>query len=108
MFKFLRYCGDLRPDLRTDVAFDEVVDLIEPCHRADSLARKIDGGVDEQLLGQLDDGAVRAAHVFARAALCPKPRNDLDDQINLIWQQRVEIYETVKRELLPIYIGHVK
>ena len=79
VFKLLRYGGDLRPDLGADVALDEVVDLIEPRHGADWLACKIDGRVDEQLLGQLDDRTVCAAHVLARATLRPQPRDDLDD-----------------------------
>ena len=73
MFKLLRDGGDLRADLRANVALDEVVDLIEPRHRADRLVCEIDGRVDEQLLGELDDGAVRAADVLARAALRAKP-----------------------------------
>ena len=42
MFKLFRYGGDLRSDLRANVALDEVVDLIEPRHRADWLVCKID------------------------------------------------------------------
>ena len=73
VFKLLRNGGDLRPDLRANVALDEIVDLIEPGHGADWLVCKIYGRVDEQLLGQLDDGAVCAADMLARAALRPKP-----------------------------------
>ena len=73
MFKLLRDGGDLRAHLRANVALDEIVDLIESGHEADGLVREIYGGVDEQLLRQLDDGAVRTADMLARAALRAKP-----------------------------------
>ena len=105
VFELLRDGRDLRADLGADVALDEVVDLIEPGNGADRLVCKIDGRVDQQLLGELDDGAVRAAHVLARAALRAKPRDDLDDQIDLIRQQRIEIDETVTRQLGQLDVG---
>ena len=40
----------------------------------------------------------RAADVRARTALRSEPRDDPDDQVDLIWQERVEIDECVSGE----------
>jgi hypothetical protein len=45
--------------------------------------------IDEELLGQLDDRAVGAADMAAGAALRTQTRHDLDDQFDLVRQQRV-------------------
>ena len=45
------------------------VDLIEAGYGAQGLVRKVYGGVDQQLLGKLDNSSVRATDVPARAAL---------------------------------------
>ena len=60
---------DLAADLAGDVAGDEVVDLVDPGERADRLGCQVDVRVDQELLGELDDRAVGAADVLARAAL---------------------------------------
>src|ERR1700722_16269834 len=73
MFKLLRNGGDLRSNLRPDVAFDQIIDLIEPSHGPNRMVREVYGGVDQQLLRQLDDGAVCAADVLAGAALRAEP-----------------------------------
>ena len=70
---------------RADVALDEVVDLVEPRERRRPAASaRFDGRVDEQLLRELDDRAVRAADVLARAALRAQARDDLDDEVDLV------------------------
>ena len=51
--------------------------------------------VDEELLGELDDRAVGAADVLAGAALRPQAGDDLDDQVDLVGQQRVEVDEAL-------------
>ncbi len=86
--EFLGDCRDLGAHLGADVALDEVVDLVESHERAELLVGEVDGGVDEQLLRELDDGAVGAADVLARAALGAEPRDDLDDEVDLVGQQR--------------------
>jgi hypothetical protein len=99
VFELLRNGGDLCSHLRADISFDEVVDLIEPDDGAQGEIRKIDGGVDEQLLRELDDCSVRAADVLAGTALCAQARDHLYDQVDLVGQQRIEVDETVSRKL---------
>ena len=82
--QLLRDGGDLRAHLRTDIALDEVVDLVEPNERAERRVGEVDSRVDEQLLRELDDGAVGAADVLARAALRAKAGDDLDDEVDLV------------------------
>ena len=60
---------DLAADLAGDVPRDELVDLVDARERADRLIGEVDVRVDEELLRELDDRAVRAADVLARAAL---------------------------------------
>ena len=40
--------------------------------------------MDEELLGELDDGAVGAADVLACTALGAQARHDLDDEVDLV------------------------
>jgi hypothetical protein len=80
-----------------DVAGDEVVDLVDGRQLRRGLFGELHARVDEELLRELDDGAVRAADVLARAALGAKPRDDLDDQVDLVGQQRVEVDEASAR-----------
>jgi hypothetical protein len=89
----LRDGGDLRAHLGADVALDEVVDLIEPHEVAELGVGEVHRRVDEELLRELDDGAVRAADVLAGAALRAQARDDLDDEVDLVRQQRVEVDE---------------
>ena len=99
MLELLREGSDLRTHLRADVVLDEVVDLVESDDGADRKFRQVHGGVDEQLLRKLDDGSVRAADVLARAALCAQARDHLDDEVDLVRQQRIEVDEAVASEL---------
>ena len=69
-----RDLGDLGANLRPDVALDEVVDLVEAREGADGLVGEVDSRVDQHLLGELDDRAVGAADVLARAALGAQAR----------------------------------
>ena len=63
------------------------------------MIRKVHGGVDQQLLCKLDDSAVRSTDMPARAALRAKARDHLDDQVELIRQQRTEIDKDVMGKL---------
>jgi hypothetical protein len=56
-------------------------------------------------LSQLDDRAVRAADMAAGAALCPQARHDLDDQFDLVGQQRVEVDEGLSVDLWQPDVG---
>ena len=89
---------DLRAHLGADVALDEVVDLVEPHQRRRAAASaRFTAGIDQELLRELDDGAVGAADVLARAALRAQARDDLDDEVDLVRQQRVEVDEALAR-----------
>ena len=55
--------------------------------------------MDEELLGELDDGAVGAADVLAGAALRAEAGDDLDDEVDLVREQRVEVDERLALEL---------
>jgi hypothetical protein len=46
--------------------------------------------VDEELLGELDDGAVGPADMMAGATLRAQTRDDVDDQIDLVRKQWIE------------------
>ena len=61
--------------------------------------------MDEQLLGELDDGPVGAADVFARAALNAEAGDDLNDEIDLVRQQWIEIDERLARHLGELDVG---
>ena len=73
--------------------------MIEANQRANIMLRQPASGIDKKLLGELDDRAVGAADMLAGAALRPEARNDLDDQVDLVRQQRVEIDEGLSVEL---------
>ena len=96
---------DLRAHLGADVPLDEVVDLIEPHQRAERLVGEVHRRVDQQLLRELDDRAVRAADVPARAALRAQAGDDLDDEVDLVRQQRVQVDEAVARQLGELDVG---
>src|SRR5690606_37655804 len=44
-------------------------------------------------LGELDKGAVAAAHVAASAALSTQAGDDLDNKVNLVRKERIELYK---------------
>lgn len=73
--------------LGANVPLDEVVDLIEPHERPARLLSEVHGGVDEELLGQLEDRAVRATNVLARTSLRAEARDDLDEEVDLVGQE---------------------
>src|SRR5690606_30912100 len=75
---------DLAANFAGDVAGDQIVDLVHPRERAESLGRQIHVRVDEQLLSELDDGAVGATDVLAGATLRAQTRNDLNDEVDLV------------------------
>ena len=97
--------GDLGADIGRDVALDEVVDVVEADERADILGRKPCLRIDQELLGQLDDRAVGAADVPAGAALGAQARHDLDDQVDLVGQQRVEVDEGLSVDVRQPDVG---
>ena len=97
--------GDLGADLAANVAGDEVVDLVGPRKGADGGVGQGHIGVNQQLLGELDDGAVGAADVLAGTALGAQAGDDLDDQIDLVREQRVEIDEGLGGQLQEPDIG---
>ena len=92
-FELLGDGGDLGAHLGADVPLDEVVDLIEPHEGAERRVGEVHGRVDQELLRELDDGAVRAADVLARAPLRAQARDDLDDEVDLVREQRIEVDE---------------
>jgi len=57
---------DLRADFGSDVSFDEVVDLVKACQRADLRFREFDGIVDKKLLCELDDRSVHGVDIDPR------------------------------------------
>ena len=103
--QLLRIAAILAAHLAGDVALDEIVDLVEAGERAEGLVREVHGRVDEELLSELDDGAVGAADVLASAALRAQARDDLDDEVNLVGQQRIEVDEAVARQFGQLDVG---
>src|SRR5260370_1839635 len=99
MTQLLRDGGNLAPHLGADVALDEVVDLVETDQRAEGRLGEPDSRIYEELLREFDDGAVCATDVFARATLRTEPGDHLDDEVDLVGQQRVQVDEAVAREL---------
>ena len=61
--------------------------------------------MDQELLGQLDDGAVGAADMLAGTALGAQTRDDLDDEVNLVGQQGVEVDECLGGQLRQLDVG---
>src|SRR5262249_547879 len=89
---------DLAADLARYIPGDEVVDLVDPREHADLLIREVDVGMNEELLRELDDRAVRPADVLARAARRAQARYDVDDEVDLVGQQRIQVDERLGRE----------
>ena len=85
---FLGISGDLAPDFAVDVRLDEVVDLGDRGKLSDRLIGEVDRRVDQELLGELDDRPVRPADVLARPTLGPQAGDDLDDEVDLVGEQR--------------------
>jgi hypothetical protein len=73
--------------------------VIEAGKRAERRTGEIDRGIDQELLGQFNDRAVGSADMSARTPLRSQPGDDLDDEIDLIRQQRIEIYKSVAANL---------
>ena len=73
--------------------------MIEADQRANIMLRQPGLRIDQKLLGELDDRAVGAADVPAGAALRPEARDDLDDEVDLVRQQRIEIDEGLSVDL---------
>ena len=90
---------DLAADLGRDVAGDEVVDEVERGEAADRLRGETGVGPDEELLGELDDGRVGPADVFGRAALGAEARDNADDEVDVVREERVELDEPLGGEL---------
>src|SRR5437016_14309584 len=103
--EFLCDRGDLRSDLGSNVALDKIVNLVEANEFAYRLLSEIDGWVNQELLCQLDNGAIRPADMFTGAARSPETRNDLDDEIDLVRQQRIEIDEPVASQFREANVG---
>ena len=101
----LRDCRDLGAYLGTNVPFDEIVDLIEPHERSERPLREVHGGVDEELLCKLDDRAVRATNVLGRTSLRAEARDDLNDEVDLVGQERVQVDEAVARQFGQLDVG---
>ena len=66
---------------------------------------EVDVGMDQELLGQLDDGAIRATHVLARSALGSQARDDLDDEVDLVRQKRIQVDERLGGEFGQLDVG---
>ena len=60
MIKLFRYGRDLSPNLRANIALDEVIHLIEPGYGTEGLICEVYSGINQQLLRKLDDGTIRA------------------------------------------------
>jgi hypothetical protein len=97
--------GNLRADLRANVPFDKIVNLIKADELADLGISKVHGRVDQQLLGELDYRAVRAADMLARAALRSEARDHLDDEVYLVRKQRIQVDEVFARQLRKADVG---
>ena len=82
-----------------------VVDLVDPREHADLLIGEVDVRVDQELLRQLDDRAIRAADVLARAARRPQARDDIDDEVDLVREQRIQVDERLGRKLGEADVG---
>jgi len=102
---FLGDTGNLAAQLAGDVPRDEVVDLVDACKCAHWQLTESNVPMNEQLLGELDDGAVGAADVATCAALGAQARNDVDDQLNLVRQERVKGDEGISSEVGQAVIG---
>src|SRR5581483_1543424 len=96
---------DFRPHLGADIALDEVINLVQAGKGADRVVGEIHRGINQQLLGELDDGAVGSSDVLASTALGPHPRHDVDDQIDLVRQQSVQVDERFTSELRESYVS---
>ena len=105
LVQLLREGGDLRANFGGNVPLDEVVDLIEAHEVAKLGIGEVDGRVDEELLCKLDDGTVRPADVPARAAVRAQAGDDLDDEVDLIREQRIEVTEALARQLWKPNLG---
>ena len=72
---------------------------------ADWLIGEVDRRVDQELLGELDDRPVGPADVLAGAALRPQAGDDLDDEVDLVGQQRVQVDESLGGQLGEADVG---
>src|SRR5581483_6661754 len=61
--------------------------------RADRFLSQPNGRIDQQLLGNLDDGPIGTADVLHGPALRAQARDNLNDQVDLVRQQWVEVDE---------------
>ena len=89
--------GRERHAIARDIAGNEVIDLVDAGKRADRLLGKVSIWMDQELLRQFDDRTVGASDMLAGAALHAQARDHLDNDVNLIGQQRIEIDKTVRR-----------
>ena len=101
----LRNLGDLVAQFAVDVAGDQIIDMVGLDQLADRLRRQIDSGVNDELLGQLDDGPVGPADVATRATLRPQAGDDLDDEIDLVGQHGVQGDESIGSEGRELDVG---
>ena len=72
---------------------------------ADRLIGEIDRRVDQELLGELDDRPVGAADMLAGASLGPQAGDDLDDEVDLVGEQRIEVDEPLGGQLGEADVG---
>src|SRR5690606_39000979 len=91
--------SDLQAFLVGDVALYEVIDHVQGDQGTHRLFAEVDPGIDDDLLGELDKGAVAAAHVAASAALSTQAGDDLDNKVNLVRKERIELYKLFLGEL---------
>src|SRR5690606_35950646 len=93
---------DFAANLARNVARNEVVDLVDRRQLADRFLGELHTFMNQELLRELDDGAVRATYVLRRPALRAKPRDDLNDQIDLIRKQWIELLEALSGKLRQV------
>ena len=72
---------------------------VERDERAHLLVAEAVAGVDDQLLSELDDRAVRSAEHRRSAALRTACRDCVDQQLHLVRHERVQAHELVLREV---------
>ena len=68
---------------------------VERDERADLLVAQPVAGIDDQLLGELDDRPVRPAEHRRAAALSASRRNRVDEQLHLVGHERIQANELV-------------
>ena len=78
-----------------DSPVKELINLIERDQGADGGVGQQGAGVDHHLLGLFDDSAVTAADVTMCSPFEPQPRNNVDAEIDLVRQIRIQLDEVI-------------